>query len=72
MSEWWKIVKARKEHKCIICRKTIEVGQLYTNYTKYENGFITVKMHVACEEKFDDYMIKLYEKIERVEGYCEK
>ena len=68
MPTWRKTIKARKDHKCIICRKSIPAGTEYIKQTEQEgDGFINLKMHPDCEFKFDDYMYDLRDKVERAE-----
>ena len=68
MPTWRKTIKARKEHKCIICRKPILAGTKYIKDTEQEgNGFVNLKMHPNCESVFDDYMYDLHNKVENAE-----
>jgi hypothetical protein len=68
MPSWWKTLKARKEHTCIVCRKSIHPGAVYVKYTKQEgDGFVNLKMHNECEDAFDKYMDDLDAKVELVE-----
>lgn len=57
MPHWYKTVKARKQHKCIICKKPIEVGTTYLLHTFTEGfGMINHRMHEECDEAFDEYL----------------
>ncbi|MHB1153543.1 MAG: hypothetical protein ACYCWE_21030 [Eubacteriales bacterium] len=64
------IPKARKEHKCEMCRLTIEKGERYSYLAgKFEGEFFERKLHIKCgdilqealkamrEDEFDYYMI---------------
>ena len=82
--EWWKIVKARKDHICLICKKPIKKGTEYVLISGIERkgtefdvlisgivrkGFVNKKMHVECECNFDDYLAHLDEDVEIAETY---
>lgn len=68
MPRWQKIITARKDHKCIICRQIIPAGTKYLKDVEQEgDGFVTLKMHPKCEHLFDDYMNDLREKVEKWE-----
>jgi hypothetical protein len=43
--------KAKKEHQCELCRKTIKVGETYDDqFLKYEGETYHFKMHSICHE----------------------
>jgi len=50
-------VKARKEHKCELCRKPINKGEVYSyNVGLWEGDFFTQKRHIKCDDKLDKYL----------------
>ena len=43
--------KARKEHRCYICGKPIEIASQYVERRgTNEDGILSCRMHIACEE----------------------
>lgn len=68
MVSWYKSVKARKNHMCIICRKIIKSGTTYIMHTEqYGDGFSSRRMHRECDSRFDDYLEELSIKVEEAE-----
>ena len=68
MPEWYKIVKARKEHKCVVCKKPIAKGVNYVDTTSLDGfGFTHQRMHQECEDAFDEYLVSLGEHVTEAE-----
>jgi len=52
-----KETKARKTHKCELCRKTIEKGEVYLKRAGvWEGDFYSVKEHKKCNELLHEYL----------------
>ena len=48
--------KARKEHKCDLCRRTIPVGTKYVRFSGKDNeDFFDVKLHTECDKIVNEY-----------------
>lgn len=62
--------KARKQHKCNHCRHTIDVGEVYYNYSSLEAGEWTVyKLHLDCKDLFFACLTEVYEDAEHWEEW---
>jgi len=64
--EHYKVLKARKEHKCVICQKPIKVGDLYTQRTtlKSFDTWETLRYHRRCEEQLSEELYQISLRIE--------
>lgn len=48
--------RARKEHKCDLCRRVILAGTKYVRCSgKLDGYFFDTKLHTECQEIIDDY-----------------
>ena len=51
-----RLVKARKDHKCYLCRETIAKGEKYVNESgKYDGEFFYHHLHLNCTELINIY-----------------
>ena len=49
------VVKARKEHRCAMCRGRIEIGEKYCRTFSVDGGDNwLLKEHLECKEKRED------------------
>ena len=57
-----KTVKARKPHKCYWCGEPISPGDVYEQWTCFDDGNATnVKVHGECKEAWDKGLGMFYE-----------
>ena len=55
-------LKARKSHTCMLCRDTIETGEVYSRQTgMFEGEFYCHKLHLLCSELINNYCIHYQE-----------
>lgn len=48
--------KARKEHKCDLCRRTIPMGTKYVRFSgKFNGDYFDYKYHTECDTIINEY-----------------
>lgn len=47
--------RARKEHDCDLCGQPIVVGETHIARRGFDEGPLTIRMHIACEVETKDW-----------------